>query len=165
MDRQTLVRRDKVLGPGHPRTLASVHCIAYLLTHQHCYKKSRALCVRPSRYQAVILVRDQVSDCLNSQTELWQGEFWSFGGTKSLAPCSVRFGTVRFSEWFSGESYSGSRMCGKCVGMTNFAVEHWLVAPGKLIPRVHHHTASRVKRSLHRIGVSGEIRVPAIRIH
>jgi hypothetical protein len=55
MHRQTLARREKVLGHEHPDTLTSVYCLAHLLAHQHRYHEALALYDRASAgYQAVL---------------------------------------------------------------------------------------------------------------
>ena len=48
MNRQTLARREKVLGPDHPDTLTSVYCLAYHLSEQHCIDESLRLYQRAS---------------------------------------------------------------------------------------------------------------------
>jgi hypothetical protein len=55
MNRQTLARREKVLGHEHPDTLTSIYCLAYLLTHQQCYNESLPLYKRAcAGYEAVL---------------------------------------------------------------------------------------------------------------
>ncbi|KAH9879735.1 hypothetical protein IAQ61_001554 [Plenodomus lingam] len=54
MDRQTLARREKLLGHEHLATLANIYSLAYL-THRHRYTESLALYDRASAgYQAVL---------------------------------------------------------------------------------------------------------------
>ena len=55
MNRQTLARYEKVLGPEHPDTLTSVYCLAHLLTHQQRHSESLSLYERAcAGYEAVL---------------------------------------------------------------------------------------------------------------
>jgi hypothetical protein len=55
MYRQTLARVEKMLGPEHPDTLASIYCLAHLLTQQRRYNEALALYGRAcAGYQAVL---------------------------------------------------------------------------------------------------------------
>jgi hypothetical protein len=55
MQRQTLARKEMVLGPEHPSTLTSIYCLAYLLTHQQRYYESLPLYKRAcAGYEAVL---------------------------------------------------------------------------------------------------------------
>jgi hypothetical protein len=38
-----LAMREKVPGKGHPETLTSAYCLAYLLANQHRYHEAAAL--------------------------------------------------------------------------------------------------------------------------
>ncbi|KAG9383208.1 kinesin light chain [Pyrenophora tritici-repentis] len=48
MNRQTLARRENVLGPEHPDTLTSVYYLAHLLAKQHRVDESLLLYQRAS---------------------------------------------------------------------------------------------------------------------
>ncbi|KAF2726678.1 hypothetical protein EJ04DRAFT_452863 [Polyplosphaeria fusca] len=55
MNRQTLARREKVLGLEHPDMLTSVYCLAHLLPSQCHYKESLVLYERAcTAYQTVL---------------------------------------------------------------------------------------------------------------
>lgn len=55
MHRQTLARREEVLGREQLDTLGGVCCLAGYLAHQHCYSEALALYDRASAgYQAVL---------------------------------------------------------------------------------------------------------------
>jgi hypothetical protein len=55
MNRETLARREKVLGCKHPDTLTNVYCLAHLLASQHYYKQYLALYDRAcTAYQTVL---------------------------------------------------------------------------------------------------------------
>ena len=43
MNRQTLARREKVLGAEHSDTLTSMYCLAHVLGSRHCYNESTVL--------------------------------------------------------------------------------------------------------------------------
>ena len=58
MNRQTLARREKVLGPEHPDTLTSVYCLADLLANRHRYDESTALYERACTKYITILGKD-----------------------------------------------------------------------------------------------------------
>ncbi len=54
MYRQTLARREKVLGAEHLDTLASIYCLAHFLARQHRYNEADPL------YQRVCMGRKHV---------------------------------------------------------------------------------------------------------
>ncbi|OCK74993.1 hypothetical protein K432DRAFT_309508, partial [Lepidopterella palustris CBS 459.81] len=58
MNRQTLARRDKVLGAEHPDTLASVYCLAYLFGNRQRYDDSIVLYERACAGYSTVLGRD-----------------------------------------------------------------------------------------------------------
>ena len=58
MNRQTLERREKVLGLEHPDTLTSVHCLAHLLAKQRRIDESLRLYRRASAGYNTTLGKD-----------------------------------------------------------------------------------------------------------
>lgn len=58
MNRQTLARREKVLGADHPDTLMSVYCLAHLLANQHRYDESVVLYKRACAGYSTVLGKD-----------------------------------------------------------------------------------------------------------
>jgi hypothetical protein len=58
MNRQTLARREKVLGPEHPHTLTSMYCLAHLLAKQHRIDESLVLYQRASAGYDIALGKD-----------------------------------------------------------------------------------------------------------
>jgi hypothetical protein len=78
MNRQTLARREKVLGAEHPDTLTSMYCLAHLLGSRHCYDESTALYERACAGYNATLRKDHptarachrhYSQMLSSQTQ------------------------------------------------------------------------------------------------
>jgi len=59
MNKQTLARREKVLGPKHPDTLTSVYCLAHLLANRHCYNESLVLYERACAAYSTVLRKDR----------------------------------------------------------------------------------------------------------
>ena len=58
MNRKTLARREKVLGPEHPDTLTSVYCLAHLLANQRRHAESLALYERACAAYITVLGED-----------------------------------------------------------------------------------------------------------
>ncbi|KAF2808664.1 uncharacterized protein BDZ99DRAFT_356232, partial [Mytilinidion resinicola] len=56
--RQTLARREKVLGLEHPDTLTSIYCLAYLLAYQQRYHESVILYERACAGYITVLGKD-----------------------------------------------------------------------------------------------------------
>jgi hypothetical protein len=58
MNRQTLARREKVLGAEHPDTLTSIYCLAHLLANQRRTDESLVLYKRACTGYSAVLGED-----------------------------------------------------------------------------------------------------------
>jgi hypothetical protein len=72
MNRQTLARKEKVLGAEHPDTLTSVYCLAHLLVNRRCIDESLVLYKRACIGYSAVLGEDHPTTraCYDYYSEL-----------------------------------------------------------------------------------------------